>query len=54
MYQYDTHLARKPGSLFWYYALMSLQITPVRSYVCRGRWSNLRAVCSVCLYCTTI
>jgi len=54
MYQNDTHIARKPGSLFWYYALMSLQITPVRSYACRGRWSNLRAVCSVCLYCVII
>jgi len=41
IYHYDTHIARKP-------------ITPVRSYACRGGWSNLRAVCSVCLYCVTI
>jgi len=33
---------------------MSLQITPVRSYASKGRWSNLRAVCStVGLYCVT-
>jgi len=45
----------KPDSLFWCYALMSLQFTPVRSYACGGRWSNLRAVCStVGLYCVTI
>jgi len=34
---------------------MSLYIIPVRSYACRGRWSNLRAVYStVGLYCLTI
>jgi len=54
MYQYDAHIARKSGSLFWCYALMSLQITPVRYYACRGGWSNLRAVCSVRVYCVTI
>jgi len=54
MYQYDTHTARKPGSLFWCYALMSMQFTPVLSYARRGIWSNLRAVCStVGLYCVT-
>ena len=38
--------------MLWCYAVMSLQITPVRSCACRGRWSNLRAVCStVGLYC---
>ena len=49
-----THNVRKPGSLFWCYALMSLQITHVRSYACRGRWSNLGAVYSVGFYCITI
>jgi len=40
--------------MLWCYAVMSLQVTPVRSYACRGRWSNLRAVCStVGLYCVT-
>ena len=40
--------------MLWCHAVMSLQITPVRSYACRGRWSNLRAVCSTLgLYCVT-
>jgi len=46
------HTARKPGPLFWCYALMSLQFTPIRSYACRGKWSNMRSVCfTVRLYC---
>jgi len=40
--------------MLWCYAVMSLQITPVRSYASKGRWSNMRAVCStVGLYCVT-
>jgi len=47
--------AQDPGSLFWCQAMMSLQFTHVRSFVCGGRLQKLRADCStVGLYCVTI
>jgi len=40
--------------MLWCCAVLSLQIIPVRSYARSGRWSNLRAVCSIVgLYCVT-
>ena len=47
--------SEKPGSLFWFHAVMSLQFTHVPSFACIGRLRNLRADCStIGLYCETI
>jgi len=40
IFRYDTHTALKPGSLFWFHAVMSFHFTHVRSLSCRGKLRN--------------
>jgi len=42
-FQYGIHTAQKPASLFWCYAVMSLQFTHVYSFLCRLTLWNLGA-----------
>jgi len=49
------HTALKPGSLFWFHAVMSLQFTDVRSFSCKDWLGNQQADCIIVgLYCVTM